>query len=179
MDYKNILDFWFIEIGKENWFKKSESLDDLIRDRFLTLYQAAIANELYTWRENARGCLAEIIVLDQFSRNLFRNSALAFVNDPLALCLAQQAVKLKYDRELSLTERAFLYMPYMHSESLIIHEQAIALFSIEGLEDNYRFELRHKEIIEQFGRYPHRNELLSRTSSKKEIEFLQRPGSSF
>jgi len=179
MEYKNILDFWFVEIGNKNWFKKNKSLDELIRDRFLSLYQAAIANELYAWRNNAKGCLSEIIILDQFSRNLFRDSARAFVNDPLALCLAQQAVALRYDQELSLIEKSFLYMPYMHSESLIIHEQAIALFSLEGLENSYRFELRHKEIIEKFGRYPHRNKLLGRISSEAEIEFLQHPGSSF
>jgi len=179
MSYQQVLDFWFREIDRKLWFKKDADFDNLIRSRFMALFESATRSELFNWRINAKGRLAEIILLDQFSRNLFRDSSDAFNSDQLALCLAQETVAQKLDLELSLTERAFLYMPYMHSESLIIHEHAVELFSAKGLEDNLRFEIRHKEIIERFGRYPHRNELLGRQSTNKEIQFLQKPGSSF
>ncbi|MGV6850700.1 MAG: DUF924 family protein [bacterium] len=179
MHYQNILDFWFIEIDKKKWFQKDTSFDALIRERFFTYYQAAIANELNHWRSNIQGRLAEIIVLDQFSRNLFRDSAQAFSADPLALCLAQHAVELQLDQQLELSQRSFLYMPYMHSESKHIHQQALELFSTPGMENNYHFELRHKKIIDQFGRYPHRNEMLNRESTAEEKAFLTQPGSSF
>jgi len=179
MDSQTIIDFWFKEIDRALWFKKDLEFDEMIRDRFIELYNSAKANELFDWRSSALGRLAEIIILDQFSRNLFRDSAQAFSHDDLALCLAQEAVSQKLDADLNLSEKCFLYMPFMHSESLIIHEQAVKLFSTEGLEDNLRFELKHKAIIEKFGRYPHRNEVLGRQSTKEEIDFLKLPGSSF
>lgn len=176
---EEILNFWFVEIDKKLWFKKDDNFDQLLRDRYLGLFIAATNNELYNWRVTIEGRLAEIIVLDQFSRNIFRDQAEAFANDNLALCLAQETVAQGLDIDLELSQRAFLYMPYMHSESLLIHEKAQALFNVPGLEDNYRFEQRHKEIIEQFGRYPHRNRILDRISTPDEIEFLSKPGSSF
>lgn len=179
MKYQVIIDFWFNEIDKKLWFKKDPEFDQLIRDRFADVYNSAKTNELFSWRENIQGRLAEIIVLDQFSRNLFRDSAKAFSCDHLSLCLAQEAVAQKLDSELSNTEKSFLYMPYMHSESLLIHEQAVKLFSAKGLDNNLQFELRHKEIIEKFSRYPHRNAILGRESTAEEIEFLTQPGSSF
>ncbi len=179
MKYHSVNKFWFEEIDKKLWFKKDAAFDSVIRDRFLSTYNAAVENELYFWRDIAEGRLAEIIVLDQFSRNLFRNSARAFSNDSLALCLSQEAIRQGQDAQLTLVQRGFLYMPYMHSESLRIHEQAVQLFSQIGLENNLSFELRHKSIIERFGRYPHRNKILGRDSTKEEIQFLNQPGSSF
>jgi len=179
VDSKTVIDFWFSEIDRSLWFKKNLEFDEMIRDRFIDLYGSAKANELFGWRNSAQGRLAEIIVLDQFSRNLFRHSAEAFSCDALALCLAQEAILQKLDTNLNLSERCFLYMPFMHSESLIIHKQAVKLFSLEGLEDNLRFEHKHKAIIEQFGRYPHRNKVLGRQSTEEEIDFLKLPGSSF
>lgn len=175
----DVLRFWFTELTPEQWWSKDEQLDRLIKEKFLTLHERAARCELFAWRETARGRLAEIIVLDQFPRNMFRDSARAFATDALALVLAQEAVACKADAELKPDEKAFLYMPFMHSESLIIHEQAIALFRQPGLEKNLDFELKHKVIIEKFGRYPHRNEVLGRKSSPAELEFLQQPGSSF
>ena len=134
---------------------------------------------MFEWRASAKGRLAEIILLDQFSRNIHRDSALAFANDALALALAQEAVANKCEHELTPVENSFLYMPYMHSESLMIHEQAVELYKNNGLENNYQYELKHKVIIERFGRYPHRNKLLGRESTPEEIEFLNQPGSSF
>ncbi|MBV1910016.1 MAG: DUF924 domain-containing protein [Kangiellaceae bacterium] len=179
MNPNQIIEFWFEEIEPALWFKKDVQFDQLIRQRFETIHNAAILCELYQWRSSAKGRLAEIIVLDQFSRNLFRDSSNAFGSDPLALSLAQTTVELKLDAQLPIQMRKFLYMPYMHSESLVVHEQAVMLFSAAGLEDNLDFELRHKAIIERFGRYPHRNDILNRVSTVDELEFLKQPGSSF
>ena len=123
--------------------------------------------------------MAEIIVLDQFSRNIHRGTPQAFSSDPLALALAQEVVQQKLDKDLPLMMRSFTYMPYMHSESALIHQQAVQLFNQPGLETNYDFELKHKEIIDKYGRYPHRNAILGRESSPDELAFLQQPGSSF
>ncbi len=179
MTYQNLLDFWFKQIDKSFWFKKDEAFDQQLRDEFLSLHQAAMANELYSWRQSIEGRLAEIILLDQFSRNMFRDTAKAFASDPLSLCLAQEAVAQDLDQSLQPRQKAFLYMPYMHSESILIHQQAVKLFSQAGLEDNLKYEKAHQAIIEQFGRYPHRNKILGRQSTAEELEFLTQAGSSF
>jgi uncharacterized protein (DUF924 family) len=119
------------------------------------------------------------MVLDQFSRNIHRDTAAAFANDALALALAQEAVARGSDRELPVPHRAFLYLPWMHSESPTIHEEALRLFAQPGLEHNLEFERQHKAIIDRFGRYPHRNEALGRASTQEELAFLREPGSSF
>ena len=177
--YEKVLKFWFEEIDSALWWKKDAFFDQLIIDKFTDIHQQAAACELFSWRETAQGRLAEIIVLDQFSRNMFRDSPRAFAQDALALALAQQAIAIAADKELSAIQRTFLYLPLMHSESLLIHEQAEALYRENGIEISYQFELKHKRIIEKFGRYPHRNAILNRPSSKQEIDFLQQAGSSF
>ena len=177
--YEDILNFWFQEIDPKMWFTKNSEFDDLIRSRFFDIHTQAKKCELFSWRSEAKGRLAEIIILDQFSRNLFRDSPEAFASDSLALALAQEAVSLGLDEKLNNLEKSFLYMPYMHSESLAIHEIVIELYSQEGLENNLDFEKKHKDIIEKFGRYPHRNQILGRKSSAEEIDFLQQEGSSF
>ena len=118
-------------------------------------------------------------MLDQFSRNIYRDDARSFASDTLALALAQEAVASGADQSLSAVERSFLYMPYMHSESAAIHIVAMQLFDQPGLESNLEFEKRHKAIIDRFGRYPHRNAVLGRASTPEEVEFLKQPGSSF
>ena len=158
---------------------QSDDFDALIRQRFGALHHAAEQCELYAWRETAAGRLAEVIVLDQFSRNLHRDNARAFASDALALGLAQTAVALKVDQELGPKQRVFLYMPYMHSESPLIHAEAVRLFGAPGMEQNLDYELRHKAIIHRFGRSPHRNAALGRVSTAEESEFLKTPGSSF
>ncbi|RMH18945.1 MAG: DUF924 domain-containing protein, partial [Gammaproteobacteria bacterium] len=125
------------------------------------------------------GRLAEIIVLDQFSRNLYREDPRAFAQDALALALSQEAIAQEADQALSASQKAFLYMPFMHSESAIIHEMALKLFDQPGLEGNLDFEIQHKTIIDQFGRYPHRNAILGRSSTEAEQKFLQNPGAGF
>jgi len=118
-------------------------------------------------------------VLDQFSRNIYRDTPLAFAYDLTALVLAQEAVHVGADSKVEFEKRSFIYMPFMHSESSIVHETAVELFSQPGAEFNYEFELKHKAIIDRFGRYPHRNATLGRESTLEEIEFLKQPGSSF
>lgn len=176
---EEVLEFWFQELEAKDWFVANAEVDELIRSRFGRLVESAAKSELFTWRTSARSRLAEVIVLDQFSRNIYRNTAQAFSQDPLALSLAQQAIALNLDKELELIERSFLYMPFMHSESKLIHQQAVELFNISGMENSYQFELKHKVIIDRFGRYPHRNEILGRFSTNEETEFLTQPDSSF
>jgi uncharacterized protein (DUF924 family) len=177
--YQQILKFWFEETQPAQWWKKDEAFDRLIIERFSALHSRATRCELFEWRKDARGRLAEIIVLDQFSRNMFRGQPESFAHDALALALAQEAVSAGADQALNAVERSFLYMPYMHSESLEIHAAAVELFGRNGLPGNLDFELKHKAIIERFGRYPHRNAILGRASTPEEIEFLKQPGSGF
>ncbi|RUO77852.1 DUF924 family protein [Idiomarina seosinensis] len=179
MNAQMVLEFWFQQLTPKQWFIKSKELDSTIKERFTNTLIAAAKGECWQWRETAKGRLAEIIVLDQFSRNIYRDTADAFSQDTIALVLAQEAVARGADNSLNADEKAFLYMPYMHSESKLIHQQAMSLFQQPGLENNYKFEVRHKEIIDQFGRYPHRNEALGRESTSAEKEFLKQPGSSF
>jgi uncharacterized protein (DUF924 family) len=177
--YEEVLKFWFEEIDPGQWFASDPAFDVEIRQRFLPLLQATAEGEQYAWRARARGRLAEIIVLDQFSRNVHRGTPQAFAHDPMALVLAQEAVAAGLHRGLAPLERSFLLMPYMHSESRVIHVHAEVLFREFAPQENHEFELRHKAIIDRFGRYPHRNELLGRTSSAEELEFLTQPGSGF
>lgn len=174
-----VLHFWFEEIDPSMWWRADTDFDQLIRDRFLTCLQQAAQGELFGWRQDAKGRLAEIIVLDQFSRNAYRNTAAAFAQDPMALVLAQEAVAAGALQQLSAVERSFLLLPYMHSESRVIHQQAELLYREHAPTSNYEFELKHKVIIDRFGRYPHRNTILGRESTAEEIEFLKQPVSSF
>ena len=179
MQPDSILHFWFEELTPKQHFAKDPALDEAIRTRFGATLEAAARCELFAWRTTPEGRLAEILVLDQFSRNVYRDTPRAFAQDPLALVLAQELVASGGDRNLPLDRRGFAYMPYMHSESTLVHTQAVALFAQPGMEDKLRFELHHKSIIDRFGRYPHRNVILGRTSSAEELEFLSGPGSSF
>lgn len=176
---QDVLDFWFRELDPAQWWSSDPVLDASIRARFLLLHGRAARGELFAWRATAHGRLAEIIVLDQFSRNMFRGNAAAFAQDPIALVLSQEAVAANALQALSETERGFLLLPYMHSESRAIHVEAERLYREHALPQNHKFELKHKAIIDRFGRYPHRNAILGRESSAEEIEFLKQPGSSF
>ena len=177
--HKEIIKFWFEEISQTQWWKKDVQFDQLIASRFLEVHGQASRCELNQWRDTVDGRLAEIIVLDQFSRNIYRDSPLSFATDSLALVLAQEAIRVGADKKVSESMRSFFYMPFMHSESAVIHEEAVVLYEAYGNEGNLDFELRHKAIIDRFGRYPHRNEILGRDSTAEEVEFLSQPGSSF
>lgn len=179
MTYDNIIDFWFVETDPQAWWAVDSDFDELIRRRFTMLHEQAARGELYAWRVTPPGRLAEIIVLDQFSRNLCRGSARAFAQDLAALALAQEAVSAGAHLALEPVQRAFLLLPYMHSESREIHVVAERLFRLHAPAENLDFELQHKAIIDRFGRYPHRNGVLGRASTAEEIEFLRLPGSAF
>jgi len=179
MPYEDILHFWFTECSPMDWWQKSAAFDEKIRARFQAVYEAASKGELAAWRADIRGRLAEIIVLDQFPRNIFRDDARAFAADGVALVLSQEAIKADGYAGLAVNERIFLMMPFMHSESRLIHVEAVKLFDQPGMESNLDFAYRHKEIIDRFGRYPHRNAILGRDSTPEEIAFLKEPGSSF
>ncbi|OIQ75734.1 hypothetical protein GALL_425920 [mine drainage metagenome] len=175
--FSDVLDFWFHEIAPVQWWAADPAFDTLIRSRFGALHARAVRCELYGWGDRPEGRLAEIVVLDHFSRNMFRGDPRAFAADTLALALAQEAVARGAERTLPADQRNFVYMPYMHSESPAIHVVAVQLFKANGLADDY--ELRHKAIVDRFGRYPHRNAILGRESTDEELAFLKQPGSSF
>ncbi|BEI25824.1 DUF924 domain-containing protein [Vibrio fluvialis] len=177
--YQSVLTFWFNELTPEMWWKKDVSLDDQIRDRFTPLHEQAVKGELFHWRQCPQGALAEVIVLDQFSRNIFRDTLKAFAQDPQALTLAQFAIEKGFHKQLTKSEQVFLYLPFMHSESRLIHAAAMDLYSELGEQVNLDFEMQHKAIIERFGRYPHRNAILGRQSTAEELEFLKLPNSAF
>ena len=179
MTHDDILSFWFTELSADEWFHGGEKVDQVIRGRFTDMHRAAAAGECWEWRDTPAGVLAEVIALDQFSRNIYRGTPEAFAYDGQALVLAQVAVARGYDALVSETERPFLYLPYMHSESAVIHEEALRLFTALGSEEHLKFERIHKDIIDRFGRYPHRNAILGRTSTPDEAAFLAETDYSF
>lgn len=179
MPFMSVIEFWFEQITPAQWWRKSDDFDALIGEKFADLQQSATRCELFEWRHQPLGRLAEIILIDQFSRNLYRGQPQAFAHDSLALALAQQAIADGSDQQVSEKQRGFFYMPYMHSESEPIQQLSVALFSSPGLEAHLASAKRHRSVIEQFGRFPHRNQILGRASTAAELDFLQQPGSSF
>ena len=177
--HDTVLAFWFQETQPAQWWKVDPAFDARVRERFGALHEQARRCELFGWRATPAGRLAEVIVLDQFARNIHRGTTLAFAADPLALALAQEAVAAGADLALPVEQRAFLYLPYMHSEAAAIHAVAEPLMQARAPQHTHDFELKHKAIIDRFGRYPHRNAILGRPSNAEELAFLQQPGSSF
>jgi len=178
-DLNAVLDFWFSKSNQSKWFIKDDLFDNEIKDKFYAVWQQATFGELADWRHNALGRLAEIIVLDQFSRNLMRNDGRAFAQDGMALVLAQEAIKQSDYEELSEVMKKFTIMPFMHSESAKIQAHSVQLFAELGDAGTLKYAQQHKQIIDRFGRYPHRNEVLNRKTTDAEKEFLKQPGSSF
>jgi uncharacterized protein (DUF924 family) len=183
-----VLRFWFgepHEYGKKrkSWFEKNPAFDAELRDRFLALHDDATARRLEHWRASPAECLAYIVVLDQFSRNLYRNDARAFAADPLALEAAREAIERGFDRSLLPVERQFVYLPFEHSESIEDQQRCCAL--MESLIDHpetadlLEWARKHLRIIERFGRFPHRNAALGRRSTPEELEYLSQPGAGF
>lgn len=173
MNFQQVINFWFSDNSIQNWFSKSTSFDQLVRNEFFELWQSACRGELYRWRQEPKGRLAEIIVLDQFSRNLNRSSALAYQQDPLALALSQELFFNGNWHELSQTEQAVALLPWMHSESTLIQSEAVKLYEAVGNREFLGYEKKHSQIITQFGRYPHRNSVLGRASTHQETEWLK------
>lgn len=174
-----VLAFWFEESSPAQWFARDDGFDAAIRARFAAVHAAATRGELWRWRVDAPGRLAEIIVLDQFSRNLHRGSGAAFAQDTVALVLAQELVAQALDIRLPVAQRGFAYLPYMHSESLAVQHESILLYEALAQPGNLDFAYQHRDIVARFGRYPHRNAALGRESTAEEIAFLKQPGSSF
>ena len=172
MSHQVIIDFWFKELTSKDWWGGGPELDALVRERFSGVFAQAFAGELFSWRRSVEGRLAEILVLDQFPRNMFRGLGKAFSADGVALVLAQEFIAGGYGATLPPQQRAFAYMPLMHSESLAVHRAAVAPFSEPGLEHNLKFLYNHTEVIERFGRYPSRNKALGRVSTPEEEAFL-------
>jgi uncharacterized protein (DUF924 family) len=179
-----VISFWFANGERDaRWFEKSEAFDAEVRTRFLALHEEAASGELDAWKEASGDCLALIVVLDQFPRNMFRGTARAFATDRRALEAARHAVANGYDRSMTPSQRMFVYLPFEHSESL--EDQEIAcrlsqpLAAFPATHDVYEYALRHREIVARFGRFPHRNAALGRASTPEEIEFLKQPGSRF
>ncbi len=177
--YQDVLKFWFEEIDESKWWIEDKDFDRFVYERFSEVHNMAGRCELFEWRTSPEGRLAEIIVLDQFSRNMFRNSSLAFSNDALALALSQEAISVGADNLLDMKRRSVLYLPFMHSESRKIHDVALELYKVTGIKSSIDFEIRHKKIIDRFGRYPHRNNVLGRESTEEEVAFLKQAGSGF
>ncbi len=181
-----VLDFWFAAprgTRRKQWFEKHPAFDAEIQARFLPLHEALAQGEPGRWLEDAQRCLARIVVLDQFPRNMFRGTPRAFAADPLALDAARYAVEQGYDESLLPVERLFAYLPFEHSEALADQVRSCELTrpleAFEETADVYRYAVAHRDIIERFGRFPHRNAILGRASTPEEIEFLKQPGSSF
>lgn len=184
--YPAVLDFWFGPdrgAARAEWFRKDTAFDDEIRRRFGDVHTAAAARELEAWRLSPQPMLALVIVLDQFSRNLYRGDARAFAQDGHALECARQALARKDDLGLLPVQRQFLYLPYEHSESLANQEIGLELMrSLEAFEETRgvsEWAVRHRDVIARFGRFPHRNAALGRPSTPEETEFLRQPGSAF
>ena len=169
---QEILDFWFSDEVRKLWFKSTPEFDALLRERFEALWTRASSGELDDWLQSAAGCLALVLVLDQFPLNMFRGQAQSFVSEAQSREVARLAIDKGFDQDIEPGSRAFLYMPFMHSEMLADQQLALQLFAQPGLEDNLRFARHHHHIIEKFGRFPHRNKALGRESSESEIEYL-------
>jgi uncharacterized protein (DUF924 family) len=172
-----VLQFWFEDHPKD-WFAKNPGFDAAVRSRFIDLHAAAAIGRLAHWADAARSCLALVIVLDQFPRNMFRGEARAFATDAPARAAARVILQRGWDKAMNQPERLFAYLPFEHSESLADQDRSVELmqdFDAEQL----RYAVRHREIIERFGRFPHRNGILGRESTAAEIEFLKLPGSGF
>lgn len=174
---RQLLDFWFKEHGKDDWFGGKAEFDAKVSARFMLTLKQAERCELFEWRDTPQGRLAEIIALDQFSRQLYRSGPDAFKNDPLALALAQEAVAQGLDMKLNAQEQQFLYMPYMHAESMIIQNEGLNLFRKLG-DEIYEFQVKHAKVIEKFGRFPKRNTALGRASTPEEVAYINESGDS-
>jgi len=167
-----VIRFWFDEVGEAHWFKRSDAVDSQIRDRFAMLHQKLIGDEDLSVAA-PRAMLAAVVVLDQFSRNLFRNDARAFSADRIARRLSRTAVERKFDIVMKKQERYFLYLPFEHSEDRVDQALALDLIRSLGNEDWTRHAMEHKALIDRFGRFPHRNSALDRVSTADELESLQ------
>ena len=169
-----VLAFWR-EAGPNKWFEKDDAFDAAIREKFLSTYEAAAAGKLTDWEATAEGTLALCIVLDQFPRNLFRGDARTYATDGQARAAANTALKRGYDQDVPEAERGFFFLPFMHSEDLVDQDRCVELYRAAG-SDDLKYAERHRDIIRRFGRFPHRNAILGRTTTAEEQAFLDEGG---
>ncbi len=186
-----VLDFWFAAQGepehgavRELWFRKSEATDRQIAERFGPLIEQALRGELEAWAADPHSALAQIVLLDQFTRNTFRDTPRAFAGDKRALAAAMAMVGSRQDEKLLPVQRVFVYLPFEHAEGIVMQEEALRLFTrlvaeAPGLQNMLDYAQRHHDVVQRFGRFPHRNEILGRQSTAEEVEFLRQPGSRF
>jgi uncharacterized protein (DUF924 family) len=172
---ENVVAFW-LAAGPDRWFDADDAFDAEIRDRFGTTYEDAAAGRLSAWQDWPQGALALLIVLDQFPRNMFRHSARCYAADPLARSVARRAIARGFDQRVAMPQRQFFYLPFEHSEELVDQEQAVALMEKTGDADALKWAILHRDIIRRFGRFPHRNAVLGRTTTSEEQEFLDGGG---
>lgn len=170
---EEVLRFWFQETRPQAWFMRDEAVDAEIRKRFGALHASLTEKVPASVTETPLGALATVVVLDQFSRNLYRNSPRAFSADPTALAIATDAIAAGFDRELDSNQRVFLYMPFQHSEDRAVQARSVELFGVLGDANALDYARQHRDIIERFGRFPHRNRTLGRESTPEEVEFLK------
>ena len=170
-----LVDFWFTEEVAKRWFNSTKEFDSQLRERYLDLYESATHGHLDHWRDTALGSLALVILFDQIPLNIFRGQARSFATEEHARRVASIAIKHDFDQQLTGKQKAFLYMPFMHSENMQDQNFSVALYEKAGLEDNLRFAKHHRGIIERFGRFPHRNAILKRNSTPEELAYLDSP----
>jgi uncharacterized protein (DUF924 family) len=186
---ETILNFWFGEADengtfkhRKEWFTKNPAFDQQVR-QFQSTYEQGATGQFDTWMDSPQGCLALVLLLDQFPRHLFRGQPKSFATDAKALSIAQVALSRGFDQQLLPVQRFFLYMPLEHSENPEHQNQSVSLFhqfsENPDLRDNYDYAIRHRDVIDRFGRFPHRNQILGRSPTPQEVEFLKQPGSSF
>jgi uncharacterized protein (DUF924 family) len=170
---REVLDFWFGDRARARWFKPTPEFDQLVRERFGPLLARAARGDLRAWEATAEGALALCILLDQMPRNIFRGEARAFATDEQARAIAERALERGFDRELAGEQKQFLYLPFMHSESLSNQLRCLALFEAAGLPEGCRHAKDHVDVIRRFGRFPHRNAALGRPTTPEEAAFLR------
>ena len=193
MSIDEVMTFWLGDVddrgisppeAQKKWWTKDPDFDALVRERFGALHQAVVAGEHESWRDSPRGAAAMVIVLDQFSRNMYRDDPRMYANDIRAMEVAAEAIERGHDSEIGLHARFFLYMPFMHCEQVEAQKRCIGLMEMmakldECFADNVKYAIAHHDIVARFGRFPHRNDILERESTHEEKEFLEQPGSSF
>lgn len=178
---QDIIDFWFVETQPQQWFQKNPDFDALIKENFLETYQSARSGHLDDWKKDADGCLALCLLLDQFPRNMFRGDPQAFATDGQALLIAKYAISKGFDQIMEPIKRRFLYLPFEHSESMSDQKRSLELFHKMQADDplGYQYARRHYDVIERFGRFPHRNSILNRESTPEEEAFNALPNTGF
>lgn len=172
---QELLDFWFSDAARKRWFDSTPEFDAQLTQRFRGLWEAAARGDLSHWEESAEGALALVIVLDQFPLNMFRGQPESFATEATSRAVAERAIERGFDAQLDVGAKAFLYLPFMHSEALQDQERSVALFEAAGLEDNLKWARHHREIVRRFGRFPHRNAILGRENSAEEQAYLNSP----